>query len=286
MVFRSASAFVARCSRVAGVCALLGVGAGCSLIASFDGLADGTSGGGAPPDGGMDAGSSYLAAVLADSPLAYYRLDDVSPAGKAHDSSGNGNDGTYSQGGVSATRGALATDSDLAASFDGTGFVVIGPQFKFAGTAPFSVEAWIKPTLDSNYHDVVSQDDGLPPTAGYLLYVPPPSMGALAIFQRLQRDGGGIATVGAQGSANAFVHLVGVYDAAGNVSIYLNGQQSSSRVGAFPIVGSDSAFVIGAGGGGTNSTFVGVIDEVAVYGFALSADRVATHYAAGANSHP
>src|SRR2546422_11078822 len=66
---------------------------------------------------------SYRASVLADHPVAYWRLDEETGTGLV-DASGNGNDGTYA-GAVSLGQpGALASDGDTA--------VGVGP----AGPAP------------------------------------------------------------------------------------------------------------------------------------------------------
>ena len=68
-----------------------------------------------PPDMQL----SYASVVLADAPLAYYRLDEPAGATTAHDASGNGLDGSY---GAQVTRGVpglLSGDSDGAATFPG-----------------------------------------------------------------------------------------------------------------------------------------------------------------------
>jgi len=68
------------------------------------------------------------AVVLGDGPAAYYRLDEASGTA-AHDSSGNGNVGTYSTAGVSyGISGAISNDSDPAASFNGSSGQVTIPN--------------------------------------------------------------------------------------------------------------------------------------------------------------
>jgi len=71
-------------------------------------------------------------AVLADTPIAYWRLDE-SAGMIARDSSGHGNDGTYIGGVHPGTAGAIANDPDTAATFDGaTGYMDGGNRFAFA----------------------------------------------------------------------------------------------------------------------------------------------------------
>jgi hypothetical protein len=62
---------------------------------------------------------SYVDEVLADSPLAYWRLGEPSGA-TAADSSGNGHDGTYEGSPTLGVSGSVAGDADTAATFDGS----------------------------------------------------------------------------------------------------------------------------------------------------------------------
>src|SRR3989442_5707000 len=57
---------------------------------------------------------SYRASVLADHPVAYWRLDEETGTVLV-DASGNGNDGTYAGAVTLGQPGALASDSDTAA---------------------------------------------------------------------------------------------------------------------------------------------------------------------------
>jgi hypothetical protein len=146
----------------------LGFLAGCSLVVSLDGLADGDASSAslsdASPDqiavgadsssdatSSLDAGSDaspYATAILADSPLAYFHFDEASGT-TLHDSSGHGHDATTATatlGGAGAFAG-----SGTSAHFDGNAFISIadsvnasGTAFDFAGHAPFTYEAWVK----------------------------------------------------------------------------------------------------------------------------------------------
>src|SRR5438876_10051446 len=62
---------------------------------------------------------SYRASVLADHPVAYWRLNETTGAVMA-DVSGNGNDGAYAGAVTVAQPGALASDADTAVGFDPT----------------------------------------------------------------------------------------------------------------------------------------------------------------------
>src|SRR5438876_92825 len=65
------------------------------------------------------AGAQYSTTILADSPLGYWRLGDLQTSLVAVDASGNGRDGIYTRGVVNEVPGAIVSDTDTAATFDG-----------------------------------------------------------------------------------------------------------------------------------------------------------------------
>ena len=135
----------------------------CSLI-PLDSLTGGSVA--VPPDAG-DAGEDaplppptpYAQAVLADDPVAYWRLDETRGQ-VARDFSGHGNDATYIGGVHAGTAGAIAGDPDTAATFDGaTGYLDGSDRFAFAGSEPFSVEAWVRSASMQGYGGLFSRED-------------------------------------------------------------------------------------------------------------------------------
>jgi len=84
------------------------------------------------------------------------------------------------------------------------------------------------------------------------------------------------------GSAS-WIHLAGTYDGT-NWRLFRNGTQiaiSASAVGALPVIGADWA--VGSTGNGWGDNFAGGIDEVAIYGTALTPTTIAAHYYVGQN---
>jgi len=78
----------------------------------------------------------------------------------------------------------------------------------------------------------------------------------------------------------SWIHLVGTYDGA-NWRLYRNGAQVASAtapVGAVTVSNGDWA--IGCTGQGWANNYAGGIDEVAIYGTALTSTQVANHYSA------
>lgn len=89
-------------------------------------------------------GSPYSTAVLADSPVVYYRLDESSGA-TANDISGNGNNGTYTSNAVLNQSGATS-DGDTAISGNGRTLINGGGSILPTGSTSRSVEVWFKTT--------------------------------------------------------------------------------------------------------------------------------------------
>ena len=243
------------------------------------------SGGGDAPadvahDGGLDAppdapSSLYRAAVLADSPLAYWRLGETGGT-VAHDESGHGHDGTYVGGTTLGQPGALTGDPDTCARFDGTtGQVDVGAIFDFAGTTPFSLEAWVYATLlDTTYRHVVTQASfnsaGNPVDGTYLiLYSGTTDFG----FERWSASTAVLAVdVNAYPGVNQWVHVVATFD--GSIgTVYVDG----TAVGAETTQGAAAASGVHMLWG---NLLQGELDEVAVYGAALPQARITAHYQA------
>src|SRR6476661_1044265 len=98
----------------------------------------------------IDARTDYAQAVLADLPIAYWRLGSGSLA-SAPDETGNGNVGTFNGGVAPGGAGALVAFDDGATTFDGVDdSITMGDRLSFEGRAPFSVEAWVRPTTHFN----------------------------------------------------------------------------------------------------------------------------------------
>lgn len=89
------------------------------------------------------------------------------------------------------------------------------------------------------------------------------------------------AVPGGDLGGSAWIHLVGTYDGV-NWKLYRNGVlvgTQASGTGALAVDTGDWA--IGSTGNGWADAFAGNVDEVALYGYALSASQVLAHYKAG-----
>jgi PKD repeat protein len=219
-----------------------------------------------PPAGG------YQSAVTADAPVGYWRLGDtgtgvaavVGPAGTA-------------VGGVTSTAGALVGDADAARSFDGsTGYLSVPSATALNPTGDLSVEAWAKP--DVVHSGAVLQKGG---ASGYSVWQYRLSMTSGGQWRGTVFVGSTAYAVTSPASATlgVWTHLV-LTRSAGTLSLYVNGALAATAASTGTLNTTSSILGIGRSGESATSWFDGSVDEVAVYGQALTASRVAAHYAA------
>lgn len=226
------------------------------------------------------SGQAYKATVLADSPVGYWRLGEASGTNAA-DSSGNGNTGTYTGGVTLGQPGAIQADPDglvnAAALFDGSSGYVQGPTAPVF-TSAITAEGWFYLTsLPGAEEGIIVQRDG-----EFILRVDPSAEGKhLSAFVII----GGVAEPRASWSTvpslNTWYHAAMTWDGT-TLRLWVNGVQVASQTRSGSITSSGDRIAIGSSSFGTAGFFPGTIDEVAVYPTALSAARIAAHYAAAA----
>ena len=218
---------------------------------------------------------SYADVVLADSPIGYFHLDETSGV-DAIDATG-GASGTYLGNFKLRQPGAFA-DSGTSVGFDGSnGGVSLAKRFDFTGTMAYSLEAWIQPgTFDGTFHEIGSRWAQPPDRAGFTWYQQNAGFG-------FERDGSGGELQVPDSSTfveNAWTYVVATYDGT-TMAIYVNGRRQAAMLATYSTPEVNLATMIGAANGDPRSaTFLGNIDEYAIYDHALSADSVAAHYAA------
>jgi hypothetical protein len=232
----------------------------------------------------------YSAAVLADSPVGYWRLGEFSGT-NADDSSGNNRDGTFT-GPVLGVRGALP-ENNAAARFDGSNdYVDMGNVSAFAFTGAFSVEAWVKFTSATGQRVIANKSNFETTAVGWSLFMDSGvHAGSIGFFVRatLLTVLVDINTHSAGGHYNdgLWHHVVATWTGDTTVNgakLYVDGALVVQGTAAAGAAGTPAVPMrVGIGSNGTTSTFAwaGDIDEVALYGAVLSAARVLAHYTAG-----
>jgi hypothetical protein len=224
---------------------------------------------------------AYSSVILGTAGLvSYWRLGEAS--GNALDSK-DSNPATTVAGITRNVTGLLVGDANGAAQGDGvTGHYMQVPSNANMDTgAQVTVEAWIKPTSTAACR-LISRSAAstnwfleLTTGAGYRWYVRDTNIVDTSIQTQSAPY---IAAIGTRH------HLVGVYDAAGTIKFYVNGTAAPDTPNRTPNAnlrsgtGQEIAFFAESS---SASAFNGVIDEVALYNTALTAQQVLDHYNAG-----
>ena len=221
------------------------------------------------------APTTYATTVLADSPVAYWRLGEASGSAVA-DSSGNGNIGRYT-GNLRLAAPALIKGTSRSASFDGkdsTG-MYFPSSASLQASRELSLEAWVRPR-------VVPTASG----SGWQL---------LTIWQKalLYIEGGSEPrfVFSLYGHPNSYLvsttrveagrtyYVVGSYDGS-KMRLYVNGVLDATAARSGPVARSTQGGAVASGGWGTRPSpaFVGLLDDIAIYRHPLSSSRVNAHY--------
>jgi hypothetical protein len=234
--------------------------------------------------------TGYAGAVLADTPLAYWRLGEASGT-IAHDYY-DGFDGTYFNATL-GVQGYSVIDSDTAVAFSGINSYagnISGTSINFPGHSVFTLEAWVNgPAGQSDEATIIAKGIGATGTTRTEQFALDVAGGKYRFFttggNTLYEADAGI------GPNGTWQHIVGVYDdqnslgSGTNMYLYVNGElQATAKPRPAGVNGTTSVVSIGSKRTGNDptydGTFNGSVDEVAVYNYALSAAKVSVHYAA------
>ncbi len=232
---------------------------------------------------------AYKDVVIHDNPVAYYRLGELDGT-TAFDEMGGG-PGTYGPNMILNVPGAM-TDDNRAAFFDNDsngiqwgyagrngGIVTLSDPSRFA-PLPATIELWVNLDAVQPYGGrlfVVGGDD-----ANYDLNVRNDFRLEFLSWDVNNDWSGGanaVLTTPAPITANRWHHVVVVVTLGGS-KMYVDGALAVTDSRQPEGLGNVTQASLGSNGA-WNWRFRGALDEVAVYGYALSAEQVAQHYAMG-----
>ena len=184
------------------------------------------------------------------------------------DYSANGNAGNLF-GGVSLTSSG---QYNSALSFDGSSGYVIAPDNGVSLSSPFTLEAWVNPTVNTGSQVIVGKEDS------YLMSV---RSGTLQYAIKTAGTWTYVDT-GLAVAAGSWSHVAITYDGT-TVIGYVNGVADSTPdvdPDGGPVDQNGNSICIGNRGATCTGAeyFNGAIDEVALYGVALSAADISQHY--------
>jgi len=207
------------------------------------------------------------------------RLDDGTGA-VAADASGYGNDGTVS-GGAAFAPGVYGTALEFDGSDDG---IRVPDDSSLHVVEGITLSFWIKvASYPPNAVRLVQKDFaiGAPSWSQILLYgVPSPGVGVVQF--RPVSDGAGLTSARAL-PLNTWSCVVAIYDVgAGQSQLYVDGAWAGSNVMSGPIPSGSAPLLIGQAGW-VSTPFHGLLDDVAVYGRALTRDEAGLRCHRGAS---
>ena len=230
------------------------------------------------------AAKTYATAVLSDGPTGHWRFEDASSSsGATAANSATLMDGTYGVGQSHAAGAALIGGQSV--GFSGTGGIGLPSadlRAALAGAPAISVEAWIL-------------TDALPTEGVEFIFATRINAGTAAA--ELLLDTTGVRMAGRSSTADGYQqktapftpdgqwhHIVGILDYRDKeIRIYIDGVAALVESATFaasaytPGTSFTQTDSIGASPGG-GSFWDGLLDEVAIYAYALSAEQVWEHY--------
>lgn len=225
---------------------------------------------------------SYSSEVLADSPIFYLRLEETSGATCANTGSIGGN----------ATAQGTFTRNVTSAATTGVGITLAGATTSYISypddtsldlTGDFTYECWIKVSSYAADQTLISKNFQSTGVGGYCLRI-------LATTRIMRVIKSGVAVLADATTAipnDSGWHHVAVTRSGNTYTFYIDGASAGTGTASTTINATNQVLSVGMErlpGFGDFNPLDGSIDEVAVYGTALSGARIATHYSVGSTS--
>jgi hypothetical protein len=213
--------------------------------------------------------------VLADQPIGYWRLGETSGT-TAADSSGNQRSGTYVNAPTLGAASLLSSDPNASVRLNGTNQYVEVPN---AGvwnlTGDLTIEALVNVTGGGTYRTIVAKHDANGDVPVYEFRVQQ-STGKLQFVQKTT-GGAFLPVTGNAVLSTGTTYHVAVTRSGNTITLYVNGALDRTQTVSGTIATNTRPVRIGSRDG--TKFLAGRIDEVAIYDQALSATRIAAHYA-------
>lgn len=235
----------------------------------------------------------YVAHVLADSPAAYWRLEETTGTNVAYDSTGNGNSWNYrttsnvSRTGEGNDIGPRPYDflgmpaDNKAPTLTGYTSYLGSASGLLAGQNDYTAEMWFRPGIDNQS----------PGVADYLLHHGPTSPTKQGDFWGVRSTGttytnlffydGNNSVAGETPLTTGQWHHVAMVREGDEVRFYLNGALELSATMSATNDFADGLWAFGGRLDMAQQWFSGNLDEIAIYGSVLSQEDIRRHYLAG-----
>jgi hypothetical protein len=238
--------------------------------------------------------SVYSDTVLADNPVAYWRLGESSGTTAVSQTNAPANNGTYSLGFTLGQPGALPYDPDTAVKFDG-GTTVNECCGENAGHmsaslatlgSTYSYEGWFNYNISPSFRLLVGTVAGRGTGSAFDAVEIWGSSDASTKGKVFVHNGSSTIT-GTQVTTSNVWYYMAFTRTGSSVNVYLRGLngQSENISGTLSPTFTTTAFQVGQ----RNDNFWGFpgrIDEVAVYDYALTQSQADLHFAAASIPEP
>lgn len=223
---------------------------------------------------------SYKSTILADHPVAYWRLDEASGTAMV-DATGNGNDGAYAGAVTLGQPGALASDGDTAVGFDPAGGEASVASTTSLQVNPVTIELWINKRTDAEYGAYVSKNfaPGAGGGTGWFQLLNDHHNGRLEF--RVTEDNPTLVSSKIL-DLHIWYYVVATYDGT-TAKLFIDGKLDSSVAIAATAKQTADPLYIGRRADGLFND--AVLDEIAIYPTALSSNRIAAHWRAASATH-
>ena len=271
------------------------LGALLTLAACTDtsGLVSSTPAADASADGASDAGASdsttssvdgdapttgdaYASAVLADAPVAFFRLRETSTGACKNEVQGSAITCVYpSVGATLAAPGISASGKSVTFTDANTAALTVYGLAAWEGQTTFTVEAWIRYDKAQSRFFARMDNGGTLSRTGSWSYSDIDAGGNVFVTETWKTGGLIFGSRTDIPAADDFMHLVYAFDASiGRDVVYLNATQGSDYFSGGGGVRTAATSPLSFGG------FHGSLAEVAIYDKRLAPNRIAAHFAA------
>jgi hypothetical protein len=220
--------------------------------------------------------TQYHDAVTRLHPAGYWQLGETSGT-RGRDEVTGKYDATFHGVGLGVA-GPIAHSTATAPSFNGlNSFIDLGDEWNFPGTSPFTLVAWVKPTLVTNqFQRIFSDETTKAARTGYAVWLNRTPSGVVLGFERVLDY---TAKSGVQDSVTAPVNIPGiaytlvaaVFDGR-RLRLFVNDELVAQSIPPTPLdlPRSKSSLYLGRFTGAPESAFEGAIAQVAIFRSGLS----------------
>ena len=222
----------------------------------------------------------YPAQVDADGAQPYWRLGETT--GTSFASSIGSYTGTWTGSPTLGVTGALNSDTNKAVTLNGSSqYGTVTSASQLSKTNNFSIELWLKRSKNAASQAVL----GKPLTTttkseNYGIWLDTSNKVRFEVG-----NGTNSQTVTSAAAVDTNWHHIVATFASGSLKLYLDGSLSASATASFSTTATNSS-TLDVGRAGTSNYYGGSLDEIAIYGSALTATQIADHHTKGTSTPP